>query len=150
LYLAAVGEEATKTAAKYTDGLITVSKPDKTKEIFDIFEKAAVEEGKDPRSLEKIAKPKISYSEDYDKALKSAEFWRASLLEDVFNLDISDPRELQQKAKDEVSDEKLKQSTLIITSKAYNGGHFLIHGFITGISLMMKALKMMFFYLVSL
>jgi coenzyme F420-dependent glucose-6-phosphate dehydrogenase len=116
LYLAAVGEEATKTAAKYTDGLITVSKPDKSKEIFDIFENAAVEEGKDPRSLEKIAKPKISYSEDYDKALKSAEFWRASLLEDVFNLDISDPRELQQKAKDEVSDEKLKQSTLIITS----------------------------------
>jgi coenzyme F420-dependent glucose-6-phosphate dehydrogenase len=116
LYMAAVGEEATKTAAKYTDGLITVSKPDKSKEIFDIFDKAAVEEGKDPCSLEKIAKPKISYSEDYDKALKSTEFWRASLLEDVFNLDISDPRELQQKAKDEVSDEELKQSTLIITS----------------------------------
>jgi coenzyme F420-dependent glucose-6-phosphate dehydrogenase len=66
--------------------------------------------------LEKITKPKISYSEDYDKALKSTEFWRASLLEDVFNLDISDPRELEQKAKKEVSDEKLRQSTLIITS----------------------------------
>jgi coenzyme F420-dependent glucose-6-phosphate dehydrogenase len=116
LYMAAVGEEATKIAARYTDGLITVTKPDKSKEIFDIFDKAASKEGKDPRSLEKIAKPKISYSEDYDEALKSAEFWRASLLEDVFNLNISDPRELQQKAKDEVSDEELKQSTLIITS----------------------------------
>ena len=116
LYMAAVGEQATKTAAKYTDGLITVTKPDKSKEIFDIFDKAAVEEGKDHNSLEKIAKPKISYSEDYDKALKSAEFWRASLLEDVFNLDISDPRELEQKAKDEVLDEKLKESTLIVTS----------------------------------
>ena len=30
-------------------------------------------------------------------------------------MEISDPRELEQKAKDEVSDEKLKQSTLIIT-----------------------------------
>ena len=116
LYMAAVGEEATKTAAKFTDGLITVSKPDKSKEIFEIFDKAASIEGKDPNSLEKIAKPKISYSEDYDKALKASEFWRASLLEDVFNLDISDPRELQQKSKDEVSDEKLKQSTLIVTS----------------------------------
>ena len=38
------------------------------------------------------------------------------VLEDAFNLDISDPRELQQKAKDEVSDEKLRQSTLIVTS----------------------------------
>jgi coenzyme F420-dependent glucose-6-phosphate dehydrogenase len=116
LYMAAVGEQATKTAAKYTDGLITVTKPDKSKEIFAIFDKAAVEEGKDHNSLEKIAKPKISYSEDYDKALKSTEFWRASLLQDVFNLDISDPRELEQKAKDEVLDEKLKESTLIITS----------------------------------
>ena len=45
----------------------------------------------------------IDISEDYDKALKSTEFWRASHLEDVFNLDISDPRELEQKAKSEVS-----------------------------------------------
>ena len=116
LYMAAVGEQATKAAAKYTDGLITVAKPDKSKEIFEIFDKAANEEAKEPNSLEKIAKPKISYSEDYDKALKSTEFWRASLLEDVFNLDISDPRELEQKAKSEVSDEKLRQSTLIVTS----------------------------------
>jgi alkanesulfonate monooxygenase SsuD/methylene tetrahydromethanopterin reductase-like flavin-dependent oxidoreductase (luciferase family) len=116
LYMAAVGEQATKTAAKHTDSLITLTKPDQSKEIFDIFDKAAIKEGKDPNSLEKIAKPKLSYSEDYDKALKSTEFWRASLLEDVFNLDISDPRELEQKAKNEVSDEKLRQSTLIITS----------------------------------
>jgi coenzyme F420-dependent glucose-6-phosphate dehydrogenase len=110
LYMAAVGEQATKTAAKHTDSLITLTKPDQSKEIFDIFDKAAIKEGKDPNSLEKIAKPKLSYSEDYDKALKSTEFWRASLLEDVFNLNISDPRELEQKAKEEVSDEKLRQS----------------------------------------
>jgi coenzyme F420-dependent glucose-6-phosphate dehydrogenase len=116
LYMAAVGEQAIKTAAKYTDGLITLAKPDKSNETFEMFDKAAVKEGKDPNSMEKIAKPKISYSEDYDKALKSTEFWRASLLEDVFNLNISDPRELEQKAKEEVSDEKLRQSTLIITS----------------------------------
>jgi coenzyme F420-dependent glucose-6-phosphate dehydrogenase len=116
LYMAAVGEQAIKTAAKYTDGLITLAKPDKSNETFEMFDKAAVKELKDPNSMEKIAKPKISYSEDYDKALKSAEFWRASLLEDVFNLNISDPRELEQKAKEEVSDEKLRQSTLIVTS----------------------------------
>ena len=116
LYMAAGGEQAIKTAAKYTDGLITLAKPDKSNETFEIFDKAAVKEGKDPNSMEKIAKPKISYSEDYDKALKSTEFWRASLIEDVFNLNISDPRELEQKAKEEVSDEKLRQSTLIITS----------------------------------
>jgi coenzyme F420-dependent glucose-6-phosphate dehydrogenase len=114
--MAASGEEAIQTAAKYTDGLITTSKPDNSKEIFDIFNKAAIEEGKNPDSLEKIAKPKISYSEDYDKAFKSTEFWRSSLIDEVFDLNISDPRQLEQKAKDEVSDDKVKKSTVIITS----------------------------------
>lgn len=116
LYMAASGEEAIQTAAKYTDGLITTSKPDNSKETFDIFDKAAIEEGKNPDSLEKIAKPKISYPEDCDKAFKSTEFWRSSLIENVFDLNISDPRQLEQKAKDEISDEKVKKSTLIITS----------------------------------
>lgn len=39
LYMAATGDEAVKTAAKYSDGLITVVKPEKAREIFDIFDK---------------------------------------------------------------------------------------------------------------
>ena len=97
--MAAVGEQAIKTGAKHTDGLITLAKPDQSKQLFDMFDKAAVKEGKDPDSLEKIGKPLMSYSEDYDKALKSTEFWRASLLEDVFNLNIGDPRELEKRQK---------------------------------------------------
>ncbi len=116
LYLAASGPKAIQTAAKYTDGLITISKPDKAKEMFDIFDKAALEEDREPKSLQKIGKPKISYSEDYDKALKSSEFWRAGEIENVFNTEINDPRKLQQKAEQEVSDDKLKESTLIVTS----------------------------------
>lgn len=116
LYMAAVGEEATKTTAIFTDGLITVSKPENSKEIFDIFDKYALSNGKHPDDLEKIGKPKISYHEDYDKAFKSTEFWRASSLENAFDLDISNPRELEEKAKKEVPDEKLKKSTIIVTS----------------------------------
>ena len=116
LYMAASGSEATKIAAKYSDGLITISKPDKVKEMFDIFDKAIIEENKEPNSLQKIGKPKVSYSEDYDRAFRASEFWRAGDIEDVFNTDINDPRALQQKAKQEVSDDKLKESTLIVTS----------------------------------
>ena len=115
LYMAASGSDAIKIAAKYTNGLISTSKPDNAKGTFDIFNQAAEEGGKDPATLEKIAKPKISYSEDYDKALKSCEFWRSSLIENMFDVNISDPVKLQKKAKQEVSDEKLKHSTLIVT-----------------------------------
>jgi hypothetical protein len=60
-------------------------------------------------TLEKIAKPKVSYSEDYDEAVRSCEFWRSSLIENVFDMDKSDPIELQEKAKQEVSDGKSKK-----------------------------------------
>ncbi len=116
LYMAASGLKAIQTAAKYTDGLISISKPDKAKEMFTIFDKAALEEGKELKNLQKIGKPKISYSEDYDKALKSSEFWRAGEIDDVFDTEINDPRKLQQKAKQDVSDKKLQESTLIVTS----------------------------------
>lgn len=96
--------------------MITVTKADQSKEILDLFNKSAKDVGKDPFLLEKIAKPKICYSTDYDKAFKYIEFWRAALLENVFNTDISDPRQLEEKAKKEVSDGQLKKSNPIITS----------------------------------
>jgi coenzyme F420-dependent glucose-6-phosphate dehydrogenase len=116
LYMAASGPEAITAAATYTDGLITISKPNNSKEVFDKFDQAAKAAGKDPTKLEKIGKPKISYSEDYDEAFKSTYFWRASSIENVFDTAINDPRKLQEKALEEVSDEKLKKSTLIVTS----------------------------------
>jgi coenzyme F420-dependent glucose-6-phosphate dehydrogenase len=116
IYMAASGERAIENAAKYTDGLITVTNPSGSKEVFDVFDRSARENGKDPQSLQKIGKPKISYDEDYERAFKSTGFWRATLLKNAFDLDINNPRELERKAKKEVSDEKLKDSTIIITS----------------------------------
>jgi coenzyme F420-dependent glucose-6-phosphate dehydrogenase len=116
LYMAASGSEAIAAAATYTDGLITISKPKNSKEVFDKFDKAAKAAGKDTTKLEKIGKPKISYSEDYDEAFKAINFWRAGEIENVFDTVINDPRKLQEKALEEVSDEKLKKSTLIVTT----------------------------------
>jgi len=116
LYMAGSGSQAIKAAAKYTDGLITTTKPDVAKEVFDMFDNAALEVNKDPVSLQKIAKPKVSYSEDYEKAFKACEFWRTTQIDNAFDIDISDPRILEQKAKQEVSDDEQKKSTIIVTS----------------------------------
>lgn len=116
LYMAASGKEAIQTAGRLTDGLITTSKPNNSNEAFDIFNKAAREVGKDPDKLEKIGKPLVSYSEDYDKAFRSCEFWRTSKIDNAFDRDINDPRLLEKTAKEEVSDDELKKSILIITS----------------------------------
>jgi hypothetical protein len=60
-----------KSKNGYTDGMITISTPEKSREMFDTFDKAALEGGKEPSRLQKIGKPKISYSEDYDKAFRT-------------------------------------------------------------------------------
>ena len=49
------------------------------------------------------------------KTVRSCEFWRSSLIENVFNINISDPVKLQEKAKQEVTDDNLKKSVLIVT-----------------------------------
>jgi coenzyme F420-dependent glucose-6-phosphate dehydrogenase len=114
--MAGSGSQAIKAAAKYTDGLITTTKPEVAKEVFDTFDNAALEVNKDPVSLQKIAKPKVSYSEDYEKAFKACDFWRTTQIDNAFDIDISDPRILEQKAKQEVSDDEQKKSTIIVTS----------------------------------
>jgi coenzyme F420-dependent glucose-6-phosphate dehydrogenase len=114
--MAGSGAQAIKAAAEYTDGLITTSKPDEANEVFRIFDTAAKEVNKDVDLLQKIAKPKVSYSEDYDKAFKACEFWRTTQIDDAFNTNISDPRILEQKAQHDVSDDEQKKSTIIVTS----------------------------------
>jgi coenzyme F420-dependent glucose-6-phosphate dehydrogenase len=116
IYLAATGPQSAKAAAKFTDGLVTFLKPDDSRKVLEAFNTTAEKENRDVSSLEKIVEYKISFSDDYDKAFKSANFWRATLIKDVFDSVISDPRKLEQKAKKEVADEKLKQSIQIVTS----------------------------------
>lgn len=116
IYLAATGPQSAKAAGKFSDGLITFLKPDESGKVLDVFDATAKKENKNLNSLEKIAEYKISYSEDYEKALESAGFWRATLIKDVFGSIMSDPRKLEQTAKKEVADEKLIQSVQIVTS----------------------------------
>jgi coenzyme F420-dependent glucose-6-phosphate dehydrogenase len=117
IFMAAAGLRATKVAAKYADGLISYLRPDETGEtILHLFDSTAENEGRNVDSLEKIAEYKVSFSEDYDKAFKSSTFWRATLIKNVFDSDISDPRKLQRKAEKEIPDEKVKESIQIITS----------------------------------
>ncbi len=116
IYMAATGQQATKVAARYSDGLISYLGPVEAGKVLSVFDSRAEKDGRDLNSLEKIAEYKVSFSEDYEEAFRSATFWRATLIKNVFDSDISDPRKLQRKAEKEVPDEKLKQAIQITTS----------------------------------
>ncbi|HJT48772.1 MAG TPA: LLM class flavin-dependent oxidoreductase [Nitrososphaeraceae archaeon] len=124
IFIAAAGPESTKASAKYSDGLITFLKAEESQKILDIFDKTARQySGEDDtndtnnkNSKEKIAEFKVSYSQDYEKAFDSSKFWRATLLKNAFDTSIHDPRRLEQKAKQQVPDQKVKENIRIVTS----------------------------------
>jgi coenzyme F420-dependent glucose-6-phosphate dehydrogenase len=124
IYMAAAGPESTKAAAKYSDGLITFLKAKESQRILDIFDNAArkhsrqdnTNNGNNTSSKQKIAEYKISYSQNYEQAFDSSQFWRATLLKNAFNTNIHDPRKLEQKAKQQVPDQKIKENIEIVTS----------------------------------
>ena len=58
----------------------------------------------------------VSYSQNYEQVFSSAKFWRATLLKDTLNTSISDQRKLEQEAKQQVPDQKIKENIEIITS----------------------------------
>lgn len=112
--MAAAGPQSVKMATRYSDGLITYLNPKKTAKVLQTFDKNLKQSGMVQKP--KIAEYKVSFSDDYDRALKSTYFWRVTLIKNAFDSDISDPRKLQQKALDEVPDKELEKSIDIITS----------------------------------
>ena len=116
LYMAAIGKNSTRTAAKLCDGLITFLKGDELARQLASYKATAREEGRDPANLEVIAEYKVSFDEDYEKAFGSVKRWRSTMLKDILMEEIHDPRELERKAEGEVSDDSLKESWHIVTS----------------------------------
>jgi coenzyme F420-dependent glucose-6-phosphate dehydrogenase len=118
IFIAASGPQSAKAAAKYSDGLITFLKAKESQKIIEVFDKSIKDnpEAKNMNSKEKIVEYKVSYSDDYEKALDSSKFWSATLLNNAFNTNISDPRQLEHQAKAQVSNKMLKESIEITTS----------------------------------
>jgi coenzyme F420-dependent glucose-6-phosphate dehydrogenase len=116
LYFATAAKNSAKVAAEYSDGLVTFLKAEEAEPLLSLFDKAAEAKGRNPSSLEKIVEYKVSYDEDYEKAFQSSMFWRATMIKNVFNSKIADPRELEEKANREVSDETIKKSIQITSS----------------------------------
>ena len=93
-------------------------KAKESQKIIEVFDKSIKDnpKAKNINSKEKIVEYKISYSDDHEKALDSSKFWSATLLNNAFNSNISDPRKLEHQAKAQVSNKMLKESIEITTS----------------------------------
>ncbi|MDA4114912.1 MAG: LLM class flavin-dependent oxidoreductase, partial [Thaumarchaeota archaeon] len=116
LYMAAVGKNSTRVAARLCDGLITFLKGEGLAVQLASYGDTLREQGRDRDSVDVISEYKLSYDEDYDRAFESVKRWKPTRLEGVLMSEIHDPRELERRAEEEVSDETMKESWDIVTS----------------------------------
>ncbi len=117
IYIAASGKKSAELAGRYADGLMTVPKLGTElgpflSEMGDAVKRGATLAGRDASRIERAALFKVSYDEDYDKALKACRFWATTLIPWPVKTLLGDPVDVESMAK-LISEDALKTYFII-------------------------------------
>ncbi len=118
IVMSALGPKMARIVGEYGDGIITSAKtPQYINEV--IFPNVAAGAKKSGRTLDdllKVVEIDVAYDEDYDRAVKTLRKWAATLINEMFTTDISDPREIEERGKS-ISDKELAEVFPIATDE---------------------------------
>jgi G6PDH family F420-dependent oxidoreductase len=117
LYLAGIGKQSARLAGEEADGFVTNELDigvirDK---LFPALKEGTIISGKDYSSLEKILFLPASYHKDKQKALESIRFWRGAIIKAFFDVDVHDPRKIQENGQI-IGDDTLEKMFLVIST----------------------------------
>jgi G6PDH family F420-dependent oxidoreductase len=117
LYLAGIGKQSARLAGEEADGFVTNELDVEVirDKLFPALKKGAMSSGKDYDSLEKILFLPASYHEDKQKALESIRFWRGAMIKAFFDVDVHDPRKIQENGQI-IGDDTLEKKLLVIST----------------------------------
>jgi alkanesulfonate monooxygenase SsuD/methylene tetrahydromethanopterin reductase-like flavin-dependent oxidoreductase (luciferase family) len=117
LYIAGIGEQSAKLAGKEGNGFVTneINIQSIKNKLLPAFRKGAENSGKDYNTLEKILFIPASYDEDKYNALKSIRFWRGAMIKAFFDVDVHDPREIEENGQ-VIGDDTLDNLLLVISN----------------------------------
>jgi coenzyme F420-dependent glucose-6-phosphate dehydrogenase len=117
LYIAGIGKQSARLAGEEADGFVTNELDVKLirDTLFPSLKKGAIISGNDYNSLEKILFLPASYHEDKQKALESIRFWRGAMIKAFFDVDVHDPRKIQENGQI-IGDDTLEKKFLVISS----------------------------------
>jgi G6PDH family F420-dependent oxidoreductase len=117
LYLAGIGKQSARLAGEEADGFVTNELDVEVikDKLFPALKKGTVVSGKDYSSLEKILFLPASYNEDKQKALESIRFWRGAMIKAFFDVDVHDPRKIQENGQI-IGDDTLEKMFLVIST----------------------------------
>lgn len=118
IIMSAMGPKMSQVVGQYGDGVITAARtPEYIKTvIFPNIEKGAKKSGRTLDDFLKVVEIDVGYDQDHDRAVKALRKWSATLLDEMFNTDISDPRLIEERGKS-VTDEELAKVFPIATDE---------------------------------
>jgi coenzyme F420-dependent glucose-6-phosphate dehydrogenase len=117
LYIAAMGSQTARLAGEEGDGFVTneTNVESIRSKLLPAFNEGAKKSGRDFDTLEKILFIPASYDKDKEKAIQSIRFWRGSMIKAFFDVDVHDPRKIEENAQ-VIGDDTLEKKLLVITN----------------------------------
>ena len=118
MYIAGLGKQSAMLAGEYADGFVTneLNLDLISNNLFPALKQGAKKAGKDYDSLEKILFIPTSYDpNDKQKAIESIRFWRGAMIKAFFDVDVHDPRKIEENGQ-VIGDDTLEDMLLVITS----------------------------------
>jgi coenzyme F420-dependent glucose-6-phosphate dehydrogenase len=117
LYIAAMGPESAKLAGEQGDGLVTneVNPETLKNRLLPAFKQAVEKSGRDYNGMDKAVFIPASYDQDKQKALQSISFWKGAMIKAFFEVDVHDPREIQENGQ-VVGDDTMEKIAFVISN----------------------------------
>jgi coenzyme F420-dependent glucose-6-phosphate dehydrogenase len=118
IYFSAIGAKAAGFAGKYGDHLVTMNTPENCRDvIFPAFEKGALEAGKNPMKMERMAHLETYFGDEKSGIKRIRETGEDGILAPGAFTEL-DPRKIERMGKD-VSDDKIRENKFFIDSPEY-------------------------------
>ncbi|MDW0247797.1 MAG: TIGR03557 family F420-dependent LLM class oxidoreductase [Nitrososphaeraceae archaeon] len=120
LYIAGLGKQSAMLAGELGDGFVTneLSVDAIKSNLFPALKEGAKRAGKNYDSLEKILFIPASYDpNDKQKAIESIRFWRGAMIKAFFDVDVHDPKKIEENAQ-VIGDDTLENMLLVISNGA--------------------------------
>ena len=117
LFIAGLGQQTARFAGEEGDGFVTNELDIEIirNKLFPAVEKGAIDSGRDFNSLAKILFMPASYHKDKSRALQSIRFWRGSMVKAFFDVDMHDPRKIEENGK-LIGDDTLDKLFLVVSN----------------------------------
>ncbi len=117
LYVAGLGEQSARLAGEVGDGFVTneLNVEAIRNKLLPAVKAGATNSGKNYDSLDKILFIPASYDEDKQKALESIRFWRGAMIKAFFDVDVHDPRKIEENGQI-IGDDTLEKMLVVISN----------------------------------